>query len=130
MKVLPSLCKCAKEHTMKVADILSQLLQLEDPQEHLIAITSLVEVIKVDPMVALKGFFKQVCSGEDIVQEKCIKFMAQKFPTLGSSVLTKEVEDYIFGEIRKVLEAGLDQMGFSSCSDCMIFFRFVLQMIL
>lgn len=102
MKVLPSLCKCAKEHTLKVADILSQLLQLEDPQEHTIAMTSLCEVIKVDAMPALKGFFKQVCAGEEIVQEKCIKFMVQKFPMLGSSVLTKEVEDYIFTEVKNV----------------------------
>lgn len=104
MKILPVLCKTAKEHTLKVADILSQLLQLEDPQEHAIATNSLCDVIKIDPMSALKGFFKQASAGEDIVQEKCVKFLSQKFSTFGPTVLTKEVEDYIFSEIKKIVD--------------------------
>lgn len=107
MRLLPSLCKTAKEHTLKVADILSQLLQLEDPQEHTIATNSLYDVIKIDPLLALKGFFKQVSAGEDIVQEKCVKFLAQKFPTLESSILNKEVTEYIYSEIKKIIDVSV-----------------------
>lgn len=103
IKFLPSLCKDTKEYTGKVADVLAQLLQLEDPQEHTIATNSLLEVIKVDPIQALKGFFKQVLSGEYVVRQKCLKFFSNKIHSLGSEVITKEVEEYIVSEIKKII---------------------------
>lgn len=103
IKVLPNLCKDTKEHTLRVADILAQLLQLEDPQEHTIATNSLVEVIKIDPMQSVKGIMKQIVTGEYIVREKCIKLLCTKIQSLGSEFITKEIEDIIVSEIKKIV---------------------------
>lgn len=50
----------------------------------------------------LGGLFSQILQGEDIVRERAIKFLSAKLKTLPEDVLTKEVEDYIFVETKKV----------------------------
>lgn len=50
----------------------------------------------------LGGLFSQILQGEDIVRERAIKFLSGKLKTLPEDVMTKEVEDYIFAETKKV----------------------------
>lgn len=56
---------------------------------------------------AFIGIFNQILTGEDIVREKCIKFMSTKVKQLGSEVLTKEVEDVLIENCKKVLQVCL-----------------------
>ncbi|GBP03841.1 Apoptosis inhibitor 5 [Eumeta japonica] len=110
IKDLPSLCKERKEHTHKIADILAQILQSEDPTEINIVSNSLLTVLKNDPKSALSGIFSQTHQGTDsevvneVVRERCIKFLASKVKQLGREVINKEAEDLIIAECKKILE--------------------------
>uniref|UniRef100_A0AAY4AYF5 Apoptosis inhibitor 5 n=1 Tax=Denticeps clupeoides TaxID=299321 RepID=A0AAY4AYF5_9TELE len=84
----------AGENLPRVADILTQLLQTG-------RISKTFYIISV---CTLGGLFSQILQGEDIVRERAIKFLSTKLKTMPEDVLTKEVEEYIFTETKKVLE--------------------------
>lgn len=46
--------------------------------------------------------FSQILQGEDIVRERAIKFLSTKLRALPEEVLTKEVEELILTESKKV----------------------------
>lgn len=50
----------------------------------------------------LGGLFSQILQGEDIVRERAIKFLSTKLKTLPEEVMTKEVEEFILTESKKV----------------------------
>lgn len=50
----------------------------------------------------LGGLFSQILQGEDIVRERAIKFLSTKLKMMPDDTMTKEVEDYIFIETKKV----------------------------
>ncbi|GJQ65219.1 hypothetical protein Trydic_g7353 [Trypoxylus dichotomus] len=102
MKTLPSLCKENKEHIEKIADILAQLLQLDDPQEYNTASNALLQILNEDPITVIKCIFKQIHGADANVGEKCIKFMVTKVKP--SDKMTSEVEDFIISECKKVLQ--------------------------
>ncbi|XP_053600210.1 apoptosis inhibitor 5 [Plodia interpunctella] len=110
IKDLPSLCKDHKEHTQRIADILAQLLQSDDVTEINIVTNSLIAILKTDPKSALMGLFSQIHQSTDsevtneIVRERCIKFLATKVKQLGREVINKEAEDLIVSECKKILE--------------------------
>lgn len=83
---------------------MAQLLQLDDPQEYNIASNSLLQILKSNPILALKSIFKQINTVEGLVRDKCIKFLVSKVKGLDKSVLTTEVEDIIVTETKKVLQ--------------------------
>lgn len=56
----------------------------------------------------LGGLFSQILQGEDIVRERAIKFLSTKLKTLPDEVLTKEVEELILTESKKVCCSPLD----------------------
>ncbi|XP_075996181.1 apoptosis inhibitor 5 [Genypterus blacodes] len=92
------------ENILRVADILTQLLQTDDSAEFNQVNTALVSIFKIDAKGTLGGLFSQILQGEDIVRERAIKFLSAKLKTLSEDVMTKEVEDYVFVEAKKVLE--------------------------
>ncbi|XP_018621090.1 apoptosis inhibitor 5 [Scleropages formosus] len=94
----------AGENLPRVADILTQLLQTDDSAEFNQVNTALISIFKIDAKGTLGGLFTQILQGEDIVRERAIKFLSTKLKTLPEEVMTKEVEDFIFTEIKKVLE--------------------------
>uniref|UniRef100_A0A8K9XKY6 Apoptosis inhibitor 5 n=2 Tax=Oncorhynchus mykiss TaxID=8022 RepID=A0A8K9XKY6_ONCMY len=94
----------AGENIVRVADILTQLLQTEDSAEFNQVNTALVSIFKMDAKATLGGLFSQILQGEDIVRERAIKFLSIKLKTMPEDAMTKEVEDYIFTETKKVLE--------------------------
>jgi hypothetical protein len=110
IKDLPVLCKENKEHTQRIADILAQLLQSDDTTEINIVTNSLLAILKSDPKGALTGIFSQIHQSTDsevtneIVRERCIKFLASKIKLVGREVINKEAEDLIISECKKILE--------------------------
>ncbi|XP_021421816.1 apoptosis inhibitor 5 isoform X1 [Oncorhynchus mykiss] len=94
----------AGENIVRVADILTQLLQTDDSAEFSQVNTALVSIFKMDAKATLRGLFSQILQGEDIVRERAIKFLSIKLKTLPEDTMTKEVEDYVFTETKKVLE--------------------------
>lgn len=105
MKALPSLCKDAKEFIPKVADILAQLLQLEDPQEYNVACNSLFQVLKDDPVGVVRSIFKQIhAENLNAVREKCIKFLVAKLKVLDKALYTTDLEDIAIEESKKALQ--------------------------
>ncbi|XP_061705820.1 apoptosis inhibitor 5 [Cydia pomonella] len=110
IKDLPTLCKDNKDHTQRIADILAQLLQSDDATEINIVHNSLVTIVKSDPKGALVGLFSQIHQNteaevvNEIVRERCIKFLATKVKQLGREIINKEVEEIIITECKKILE--------------------------
>lgn len=104
IKDLPSLCKDNKEHTQKIADILAQLLQAEDNAELSVVHNSLMTLFKTDAKGTLGGIFSQILSGDDLIRERCIKFLTVKIKSLGHDVITKDAEDVLISECKKVLQ--------------------------
>lgn len=104
------LCKDNKDHTQRIADILAQLLQSEDTTEINVVNNSLVAILKGDPKGTLTGLFSQIHQSADsevtneVVRERCIKFLATKVKQLGREVINKEAEDLIIAECKKILE--------------------------
>uniref|UniRef100_G3NV06 Apoptosis inhibitor 5 n=1 Tax=Gasterosteus aculeatus aculeatus TaxID=481459 RepID=G3NV06_GASAC len=92
------------ENILRVADILTQLLQTDDSAEFNQVNGALVSIFKMDAKGTLGGLFSQILQGEDIVRERAIKFLSTKLKTLPEDVMTKEMEDYVFAETKKVLE--------------------------
>ena len=88
----------------RVADILTQLLQSDDSAEFNLVNNALLSIFKMDAKGTLGGLFSQILQGEDIVRERAIKFLSTKLKTLPEEVLTKEVEEFILAESKKVLE--------------------------
>ncbi|KAG1933247.1 Apoptosis inhibitory protein 5 (API5) [Pimephales promelas] len=92
------------ENLPRVADILTQLLQTDDSAEFNQVNTALISIFKIDAKGTLGGLFSQILQGEDIVRERAIKFLSTKLKMMPDDTMTKEVEDYIFIETKKVLE--------------------------
>uniref|UniRef100_A0A8C6LY52 Apoptosis inhibitor 5 n=1 Tax=Nothobranchius furzeri TaxID=105023 RepID=A0A8C6LY52_NOTFU len=92
------------DNILRVADILTQLLQTDDTAEFNQVTAALISIFKMDAKGTLGGLFSQILHGEDIVRERAIKFLSTKLKTLPEDVMSKEVEDYVFAETKKVLE--------------------------
>uniref|UniRef100_A0A8C5DI54 Apoptosis inhibitor 5 n=1 Tax=Gouania willdenowi TaxID=441366 RepID=A0A8C5DI54_GOUWI len=92
------------ENIFRVADILTQLLQTDDTAEFNQVNVALVSIFKIDAKGTLGGMFSQILQGEDVVRERAIKFLSTKLKTLPEDVMSKEVEEYVFAETKKVLE--------------------------
>uniref|UniRef100_A0A3Q0S4A1 Apoptosis inhibitor 5 n=1 Tax=Amphilophus citrinellus TaxID=61819 RepID=A0A3Q0S4A1_AMPCI len=92
------------ENIPRVADILTQLLQTDDTAEFNQVNAALISIFKMDAKGTLGGLFSQILQGEDIVRERAIKFLSAKLKTLPEDVMTKEVEEYVFAETKKVME--------------------------
>lgn len=52
----------------------------------------------------ISGFFIQILNGEDGIREQCIKFLGTKLKTLGRDIITKDTEDVLISECKKVLQ--------------------------
>ena len=52
---------------------------------------------------ALSGLFSQILSGDDLIREKAVKFMAVKLKNLSQDVWTADLESYFVQETKKVI---------------------------
>ncbi|XP_064634427.1 apoptosis inhibitor 5-like [Lineus longissimus] len=104
IRALPSLCKDNKDYVSRIADVLTQLFQTDDPQEMHLVQTSLLSVFKLDLKDALSGLFSQIMTGEDVIRDGAIKFLHKKILTLPEDLFSKDIEDLILSESKKVLQ--------------------------
>ncbi|KAK3869268.1 hypothetical protein Pcinc_025415 [Petrolisthes cinctipes] len=114
IKDLPTLCRDKPELVAKVADILAQLLQMEDAGEVATVHNSLLTLLKMDSKGTLTGLFYQMeHSDDELVRERCIRFLHSKVRVLGPQVLTTDVENLIVTEAKKVLQVVSSEEEFS-----------------
>ncbi|XP_076328745.1 apoptosis inhibitor 5-like isoform X2 [Tachypleus tridentatus] len=104
IKELPSFCKENKEFVPKIADVLAQLLQTDESSELIVVHAALMTVFRISAKDTLGGLFSQILNGEEIVRERAIRFLNNKIKALPSDVMTKELEEYIFQESKKVMQ--------------------------
>ncbi|XP_034250943.1 apoptosis inhibitor 5 isoform X2 [Thrips palmi] len=104
IKDLPRLSQDLKVYTYRIADILAQLLQAQDPSELSVVHNSLMTLFKQDPKGTLTGIFSQISNGDDLSREQCMKFLTVKIRAQGSEILDKESEDFLIAECKKVLQ--------------------------
>lgn len=52
----------------------------------------------------LGGIFSQILSGDDLIRERCIKFLTVKIKALGHDIITKDAEEHLISECKKVLQ--------------------------
>lgn len=52
----------------------------------------------------LGGIFSQILSGDDLVRERCIKFLTVKIKSIGHDIITKDAEELLISECKKVLQ--------------------------
>lgn len=103
IKDLPQLCKETKEHTPKMADILAQLLITEDVTELQQVHQSLLTLSKFDAIGTFTGIFSQIVAGDEPVRYRNFQFILNKLIKIGPEIITKEVEDFVIAEIKKIL---------------------------
>ncbi|XP_023308569.2 apoptosis inhibitor 5 homolog [Lucilia cuprina] len=104
IKDLPKLCQDTVGITAKVGDTLAQLLVLDDPLELQQVNNSLQTIIKMDCKGSLTGIFTQISNGDEPTRERCFKFIATKLFAMGPTIVTKEIEEFIIDEIKKILQ--------------------------
>ncbi|KAM3968008.1 apoptosis inhibitor 5-like, partial [Aphomia sociella] len=110
IKDLPYLCKDNKEYTQRIINILVQSLQSADATEVNVINNSLLAVLKSNPKGSLVSLFSQIRQSVDtevvneVVRERCIKFLATNVKNLGREILDEEAEDLIITECTNILE--------------------------
>lgn len=100
IKDLPMLCRESKDFLPKIADVLSQLLQTQDPAELTVIQNSLMSLFRKEAKGTLIGLFSQIKTGGDIVRKRAIQFLFVKIKTEGSELLNKEAENHLLEEIK------------------------------
>ncbi|CAH0559991.1 unnamed protein product [Brassicogethes aeneus] len=104
MRVLPKLCKDTKEHVFKIADILAQLLQLED-QDYAVACNGLTQVYRLEPITVVKAIFNHIhATTEDSLREKCIAFLFEKLIKVPQDKPNAELDDIMIEEAKKAIQ--------------------------
>lgn len=60
--------------------------------------------LQYDPLGTAAGLFSQIAQGDEQTRLKCLQYVSSKFVKAGSEVFTKEVEELIIKEIKKILQ--------------------------
>ncbi|KAF8980034.1 Apoptosis inhibitor 5 [Entomortierella lignicola] len=119
IKSLPSLCKDGQQHTIKIADVLCQLLQLDD-QDLVVVQVALQNLMIQSPREVLAVVFRQGVKGADL-RERALDFITNQ--VMGSKeTLFKdpEIELFFLGEMQKA-------MGSVSNSELETFAKIIMQ---
>lgn len=53
----------------------------------------------------IRGLFSQILSGDDTIRERALKFLCLKLKTLVDEVMTKESEECLLEESKKVISS-------------------------
>lgn len=56
------------------------------------------------------GLFSQIAQGDEQTRLKCLQYVSSKFVKAGSEVFTKEVEELVIKEIKKLLQVRTGKM--------------------
>uniref|UniRef100_A0A2P2HWS6 Apoptosis inhibitor 5-A-like n=1 Tax=Hirondellea gigas TaxID=1518452 RepID=A0A2P2HWS6_9CRUS len=88
----------------KVADILAQLLQMDDPAEVNCVNAALVALLRVHAKGCLTGLFYQLDNNRDeVIRGRVLHFLLNKVQSLSTDVFNKEVQIFIFTEAKKFI---------------------------
>jgi len=88
----------------KVADILAQLLQVDDAAEINCVNASLVSLLRIHSKGTLTGLFYQLENNQsEVIRERVLNFLIAKVQALGNEVFTKEIQVFIFTEAKKFI---------------------------
>lgn len=101
---LAKLSKDAPELLPKIVDVLSQLLQSDEPSELNVIENSLMSLFRRDAKGTLVGIFSQIKTGGEEVRERALDFLLRKIKAEGSALLNKEAEAILFQEIKGSLK--------------------------
>lgn len=61
-------------------------------------------LFQFDAKGTLTGILSQILTGDETTRDRCFKFLSTKFRNLGSEIITKEVEEYMITDIKKILQ--------------------------
>ncbi|KAG0283954.1 Apoptosis inhibitor 5 [Linnemannia gamsii] len=103
IKCLPSLCKDGPQHTIKIADVLCQLLQLDD--EDLVIVQGALQTLLVQsPREVLAVLFTQGIKGIEL-RDKTVAFITNEVVTAFRTglVADPEIELFFVDEMQKVM---------------------------
>ncbi|XP_063960729.1 apoptosis inhibitor 5-like [Lytechinus pictus] len=103
IKELPNLCRDSADHLLRIADVLTQLLQSDDLPELNIVRSALMALYNIDSKGTLGGIFNQILSGEDKVRDRAIKFLSNKIQTLPPDRIPNNVEEFLVEKSKEVL---------------------------
>jgi Apoptosis inhibitory protein 5 (API5) len=76
----------------------------EDTSELVQVHLSLQTLAKYDTLGTLTGIINQIISGDEQTRSRSFQYLSGKFIKLGSEVITKEVEDFMISELKKILQ--------------------------
>lgn len=122
IKGLPLLCKDNRENVHKIADVLSQLLYVEDQLELDTVKRALVEMLRIDIKATLGPLFNQIRDADDVLREKAISFIREKVMQLGDELIFNkpDVEQCISENIKKHVAAEISESDFKSFMDILL----------
>ncbi|KAK7491464.1 hypothetical protein BaRGS_00017293 [Batillaria attramentaria] len=109
IKDLPTLCRMCPQHTVQIAEALSQLLASDDPSELGVIQSSLVTLFTINAKGVLEGMFQYIlgehdAEDEENIREKMLMFLTHKLKTLPEDTLDKDTEDFVVTQCKKVLD--------------------------
>lgn len=82
---------------------------------------SLQSLAKYDAQGTLVGLISQIMTGDEITRDRCLKFLAYKFISFGPDVITKQIEENMINEIKKILQVKF--FFLNSFAKCLSFAR-------
>ncbi|PIK45703.1 putative apoptosis inhibitor 5 [Apostichopus japonicus] len=103
IKELPNLCRASPDNHFHIADVLTQLLQSDDPQDTSTVNSALMALFKLDAENTLGGLFNQILTGEDLVRDRAIKFLSNRIKTFPEDITTPQVEEVLIQKCKEVL---------------------------
>lgn len=63
-----------------------------------------LSLLQYDAKGTLAGIFSQILTGDEATRSSCFKFVQTKIRNLGTEVVTKEIEEFMISEIKKILQ--------------------------
>ncbi|KAF9163418.1 Apoptosis inhibitor 5, partial [Mortierella sp. AD010] len=119
IKSLPNLCKDGQQHTIKIADVLCQLLQLDD-QDLVVVQAALKDLMIQSPREVLAVVFRQGVKGTEL-RERALDFITHQVMASKETLFKDpEIEVFFLGEMQKA-------MGSVSNSELETFAKIIMQ---
>ncbi|KAG0200174.1 Apoptosis inhibitor 5 [Mortierella sp. GBA30] len=102
IKSLPALCKDGPQHTIKIADVLCQLLQLDD--QDLVVVQGALQALMIQsPREVLAVIFHQGVKGTDL-RERSLEFIANQVMSSKAELFKDpEIEMFFVEEMQKAM---------------------------
>ncbi|KAG0344733.1 Apoptosis inhibitor 5 [Podila humilis] len=107
IKLLPALCKDGPQHTVKIADALCQLLQLDD-EDLSTAQTSLETILSQQPRDVLTVLFQQIAEFTDL-RDRALEFVSDRVIVTKDLFKDPELELFLVEKLTTILATVSDE---------------------